>query len=255
MNERMEFAKRIAKQAGDYTLTFFQHPGLKVYTKPDDSPVTDADRGTEEFLRKEIEAAYPDDGIVGEEYGVKESKSGTRWILDPIDGTKSFIRGVPLYGTMIGIEERGEPTMGVIRFPPLGLTLHAQRGGGCFLNEQRCRVSTTSRLRDASVMASAFDTIIRDWSERALLNVLTQTRLQRTWGDCYGHLLVARGDADIALDSIMHVWDVAPLIPIIQEAGGSISDANGNTSVDMTNAISSNGVLHEQIVSLIKNSL
>lgn len=252
MKELLEFAIQAAERAGTITLKYFLR-GVEVETKTDDSPVTVADRETEEFIRSEIERRFPGDSILGEEYGLKEGRTGFRWILDPIDGTKSFVRGVPLYGTMIGLEKEGNPILGVVRFPPLGQTLAALDGEGCTINGAPCRVSKTADLASAAVTMTSYGDTVKDWGEGVLLRLIEKTGLHRTWGDCYGYLLVATGNADIALDTVVKIWDVTPLIPIIQEAGGKITTRNGDTSIHMTECIASNGILHEEVIRIFRS--
>ncbi|MBN2327469.1 MAG: histidinol-phosphatase [Candidatus Omnitrophica bacterium] len=251
MKELLDFAIQTAEQAGKITLKYFQS-GVEVESKKDDSPVTIADRETEDFIRSEIEKRFPDDAILGEEFGGREGKTGFRWLLDPIDGTKSFICGVPLYGTMISLEKEGRPILGVIRFPPLQQTLAALEGNGCTINGNPCRVSETSELSESLLTMTSYGDLMRDWGEDILIRLIKKTGLHRTWGDCYGYLMVATGQADISLDTIVQIWDVAALIPIIQEAGGRITNLNNDTSIHMSNTIATNGILHDQVLNLIK---
>ncbi len=253
MKELLDFAIQTAEQAGKITLKYFQSD-IDIEVKPDNSPVTAADREAEDFIRQEIEKRFPDDGILGEEFGEKEGTSGFRWMLDPIDGTKSFIRGVPLYGTMIGLEKDGEPLIGVVRFPPLKQTISALKGNGCYLNLQKCAVSKTEKLANATLTMTSFGDLASDWGDKVLLRLIRKTSLHRTWGDCYGHMMVASGQADICIDTIIHLWDVTPLIPIIQEAGGVITNLNGDTSIKISNAIATNGILHDEILEIIMSS-
>ncbi len=250
MQDLFDSAIDLAKQAGKITLDYFC-TDLNIESKSDDSPVTIADRKTEEFLRKEIEKRYPDDAILGEEFGEKKGRSGLRWILDPIDGTKTFIRGVPMYGTMIAIEREGQSQVGVIYFPPLDETIAALSGSGCYWNGEKCSVSKTATLPEASVMTTAMDSILEHWGEEILLRFLKETGFQRTWADCYGYLLVATGRADACVDPIMHIWDVAPLIPIVEEAGGRLTDLNGSRSLKITNMMASNGKIHDAFLDLL----
>ncbi len=252
MKELLKFAIQTAEQAGKITLKYFQQ-GVAVETKPDQSPVTIADRESELFIRSEIEKYFPEDGILGEEFGKKESRSGFRWILDPIDGTKSFIRGVPLYGTMIGLEKEGIPILGVIRFPPLNQTLAALHNHGCTLNGVPCSVSHTDTLSKATLTMTSYGDLVRDWGDQVLLQLIRKTGLHRTWGDCYGYLMVATGQADICIDTIVQIWDVTPLIPILQEAGGKITNLKGETSLIMKDTIATNGLLQDEVINLINS--
>lgn len=251
MKELYDFAVRIAEAAGEITLRYFGKD-IEVERKADASPVTVADRSAEEYLRGEIERRFPEDGILGEEFGEKPGRSGRRWTLDPIDGTKSFILGVPLYGTMIALEELGVSKLGVIRFPATGDTLGAWSGGGCFANGQSCRVSAVDDLSRSTAMTTDPKHIIEYCDKDALLRFVEGTGLQRTWGDCYGYLLVATGRADLMFDPIAHVHDFAPLIPIISEAGGRVTDLQGDIPVKSGPVLATNGRLHEAALRLFR---
>lgn len=246
----MEFAVEIAEAAGEITLQYYQQD-IEIETKADSSPVTVADRGAEEYLRAQIEKRFPEDGIYGEEFGVKEGSTGRRWTLDPIDGTKTFIRGVPLYGTMIAIEEEGRSKVGVIRFPATGQTLCAYEGGGCYVNGKRCQVSEVATLGEASAMTTSLDYFDACLSKGALERLIVQTKLQRTWGDCYGYLLVATGNADICIDPIVEIHDFSPLIPIITEAGGKLTNMKGEIPQERCGIVATNGILHEAALKLL----
>ena len=215
-------------------------------------PVTIADQKAEELIRNKLAQLFPDDGIIGEEHGEEESKSGRRWIIDPIDGTKSFIRDVPLYGTLIAVEWEGSIQVGVMRFPALGITIAAETGKGCFQNGKPCRVSTTSSIDQAAIMVTSYKDLLNYQGENAVVNLIHTSQLQRTWGDCFGYNLVASGKADAMMDPIVKIWDVAPLFPIIREAGGKITDVQGNESDNLTSVIASNGLIHDQMIALFQ---
>lgn len=249
--ELLEFATSLAERAGEITLKYYR-TNLAVENKADQSPVTIADRESETFLRAEIEKRYPDDGLVGEEFGVKEGRSGRRWIFDPIDGTKTFIRGVPLYGTMLAVEIDGEARIGVICYPATGETLAAAIGHGCFYNGERCSVSRTSDLEKATGLTTDLAHFNQYLGAGALSRYIGKLGLIRTWGDCYGYLLLATGRADVMVDPIMNPWDVAATLPIVKEAGGMISDLSGACSVDISPVVATNGLLHEQVIQLLK---
>lgn len=249
MNELLESATDLAKRAGEITLEYF-NKSLTVETKKDNSPVTIADRKAEEFLRAEIERRYPDDAILGEEFGEKAGTSGRRWIVDPIDGTKNFIRGVPLYGTLVAIEQGGDSIVGIVHVPPLRETTAAMKGHGCFFNGTRCKVSSTTALAEASVMTTSLENFTKYWNGATLLELIAATGMQRTWGDCYGYTLVATGRADIMVDPIVSSWDIAAMLPIIEESGGRITDDSGGRSVSMRNCIASNGPMHDLLLGL-----
>lgn len=251
MNEILDTAVQFAKEAGDITLKYFQS-NVNVETKEDQSPVTIADKSAEDYIREQINKRYPDDGIVGEEHGVETSQSGRRWIIDPIDGTQSFIRDVPLYGTLIAVEWDDAIQVGVMRFPALNITIAAQTGVGCFQNGKPCRVSTNSNVDTAAVMVTSYPDLVKYQGQEPVNRLLQFTNIQRTWGDCYGYNLVASGKVEAMLDPIVKLWDYAPLIPIIREAGGTITDIHGNDSGELTSIIASNGQFHDKLVELFQ---
>lgn len=252
MKDLYDFALQLADQAGKNTLKYFRQ-SFEIETKADASPVTIADRTTEELMRTEIEKHFPDDGIVGEEYGVKEGKTGRRWILDPIDGTKSFVRGFPAYGNLIGVVEGEQSVVGVVHFPAMGETVAAYQGGGCFYNGVRCQVSKVDSAIQATALSSDFRDCAKRWGDKALLRLFDETGLQRTWGDCYGYLMVATGRAEIMVDAYLHIWDVAALAPVIQEAGGRCSRIDGAFDVNADHLIATNAAFHDEMLEIFRS--
>ena len=246
LQEFLEFAADAAWTAGRSTLAHFQ-TGVVVDIKADDSPVTVADRNAERLLREAIRARFPDHAMLGEEYGEEPARSGFRWMLDPIDGTKSFIRGVPLYGVLVALEIEGEASVGVAHFPALGETVAAATGCGCWWNGRRSRVSATDRLERAAVGYSD-SRMLHDRMHEGWLAFQQGTAVQRGWGDCYGHCLVATGRLDVMLDPVMSPWDCAALIPIVREAGGTCTDWTGAVRSDGGDAFSTNGRLFEAVL-------
>lgn len=238
----LEFAMEAAWAAGQSTLAHFQ-TGVDVERKSDASPVTVADRTAERLLRERIGARFPDHAILGEEYGAAGANERYRWVIDPIDGTQSFIRGVPFYGVLVGLEIDGVPRVGVCHFPALGETFAASAGGGCWWNGRRARVSSVERLEDASVGYSDTRMLSKRMGE-GWPRLQQATRVQRGWGDCYGHCLVASGRLDVMLDPAMNPWDCCALVPILAEAGGRFTDWTGASRVDGGDAFSTNGRLH-----------
>ncbi|RRR65366.1 MAG: histidinol-phosphatase [Candidatus Viridilinea halotolerans] len=247
----LAFAHHLAWQAGKITLRYFQS-GVAVEQKADASPVTIADREAEAFLRTTIMAHYPDHAILGEEEGLSGGTAATyRWILDPIDGTKTFVRGVPLYGVMIGLLREGEPVLGVVNMPALGEIVYAAQGHGCWWNGRPCRVSNVASLRESLVVATIAHGYERYGKQAAFERIMAAAGLFRTWGDCYGHLLVATGRAEVALDPIMSIWDAAALLPILREAGGTFTDWQGVTTIEHEEGISTNGLVQDELLELI----
>lgn len=249
LDEYLAFAVQVALDAGRVALEHYQR-GVPVELKADDSPVTKADRGAEQLIRERIAARYPDHAVVGEEYGSDGRTSSCRWIVDPIDGTKSFIRGVPLFGVLIALEIDGQVDVGVCHMPALTETVAAATGRGCTWNGQPARVSTVTQMRDATVVMSDALMLARRLGDR-WAGLEADSGLLRSWGDCYGHCLVATGRADVMLDPVMNPWDCAALLPIVREAGGRFTDWTGVARIDGGDAVSTNGILHERILELL----
>jgi histidinol-phosphatase len=254
LRSMLDFAHEIAATAGKITLSYFQS-GIAVDHKADESPVTIADREAEAYLRAAIGARYPDHAILGEEEGLSGAANAEyRWVLDPIDGTRSFIRGVPLYGVMVGLLHRNEPVLGVVDVPALGEIVYAARGEGCWWNGQPCRVSTIARLRESLVVGTVAFGYEQYGKAEAFERIIAAAGMFRTWGDCYGYLLVATGRAEVALDPVMNVWDAAALLPILEEAGGSYTDWQGNQTIEGGEGIGTNAAVREELLALIRNS-
>jgi histidinol-phosphatase len=252
LKELMDFAVMLARGAGDITLRYFRRQP-ETSTKSDGSYVTIADREAESFLRRQIAEKFPDDGILGEEEGELEGRSGRRWILDPIDGTFAFVHGVPFYGVLIALEIGNEMSVGVVNIPALGEIVSAANGCGCFLNGEATRVSTTAKLDEALLLCTDFSAADKHGLGTDLERLQRSVRSSRTWGDCYGYVLVATGRADVMLDPVMNLWDCAPLLPIVEEAGGTFTDWRGARTVDGGNSIATNGLLFDQIMKIIKS--
>ncbi len=240
LRQLMECAEQLAREAGEITLAYFRRPFV-AERKADGSFVTAADREAERHLRVGIEKLFPDDAILGEEEGERAGASGRRWIIDPIDGTFSFVHGVPFYGVLIGLEIDDEPIVGVVNMPALGELAVAARGLGCYLNGGRARTSSIATLEESLLLATDFGMCWEYGFGAAAEELQRRFGARRTWGDCYGHLLVATGRAECMLDPVMNVWDCAALLPVVEEAGGTFSDWRGARTIGGGNAISTNG--------------
>jgi histidinol phosphatase-like enzyme (inositol monophosphatase family) len=248
--ELLEVATEVAWAGGRSTLSRF-NTRLPVELKGDGSPVTAADREAERFMRALIRERYPDHTLVGEEYGVEAGSAPVRWILDPIDGTRSYIRGVPLYGTLVGVEVAGEPVVGAIAIPAQDELVAAGRGLGCHWNGRRCRVSPVARLADALSVATDLRAVRARTGDARAHAWSAAVGLERTWADCYGYVLVATGRAEVAMDAVMAVWDNAALLPVIEEAGGTFTDWQGRRRIDGPDAVATNGLLHAEALAFL----
>jgi histidinol phosphatase-like enzyme (inositol monophosphatase family) len=231
-----------ARVAGDVAMRHYQ-TALAIESKSDGSPVTIADREAETAVREWITRRFPDDGIEGEELGVLRPDARRRWVIDPIDGTKTFVRGVPLWGTLVAIVEGTEVLAGAAFFPAVDEMVVAARGEGMWWNDARCCVSRVDRLDRATVL-STDERFRGDEAKRVAWHRLSDRALvSRTWGDCYGYLLVATGRAEVMVDGSMSAWDAAALAPIIEEAGGVFTDWTGAHTAFGGNAIATNAAL------------
>ncbi|NWF70996.1 MAG: histidinol phosphate phosphatase [Chloroflexi bacterium] len=246
----LEFALDATWQAGRITLGHFQ-TAVAVERKGDQSPVTIADRQSEQQLRSLIAQYWPEYGIIGEEYGAQTGASPLTWVIDPIDGTKSFIHGVPFYAVLLALLDGDESLVGVAHFPALNETVYAARGLGCWWNGRRARVSSVGALKDAALLASDLDNFAGKGKAAAWQRLIDATLIQRTWGDAYGYALVATGRAEIMVDAYMELWDCAPLAVILNEAGGTFTDWRGTTTVHGGESIATNGLLFNAVMELV----
>ena len=250
IRDLLDFAVDVAWRGGRATLAHYQ-TGIAAELKSDASPVTAADRAAERVMRELIERHYPDDAILGEEEGATRSGAERRWILDPIDGTRTFVRGVPFYGVLVAVEAEDDAVLGVMHFPALGETVYAARGLGCWWNGRRAVVSGVRQLERALVLTTDVENIERCRDRRGWDQLRARASLCRTWGDCYGYALVATGRAEAMLDPVVAPWDTAPLAPIIEEAGGVLTDWDGASGHRGSSAVATNAALAGQVRRLI----
>lgn len=247
---RYEVAVEVARRAAQRALRYFNE-SVSVEWKHDQSPVTIADRETEQELRQALHDQFPGDGFLGEEYGEEPGTTGFRWIIDPIDGTRSFVRGIPLWATLVGLEYKGEQIVGIAEVPTLGHTYHALRGHGAFRNDQRIRVSDVARLDESMLFYSSVSWFVKANKAQVFLNLAGRTQRQRGFGDFYGFVLVAQGSGEVMAEHGVHVWDVAGLKVIVEEAGGRFSDWDGTPNVHRPDVIASNGRLHDAVLDIL----
>jgi histidinol-phosphatase len=238
----MHAAADVARVAGDVALRHFRS-ALRVETKGDGSPVTIADREAEAAARAWLADRFPRDGILGEEEGLTNVGAARRWVIDPIDGTKTFVRGVPLWGTLVAVAEGDDVVAGAAYFPAVGEMIAAAPGAGCWWNGARCRVSTVDSLGTALVLTTDEKFTHRPDRRDAWRRLADRAGLARSWGDCYGYLLVATGRAEAMLDAIVGDWDTACFLPIIEEAGGAFTDWDGRRAAFGGSAVATNGAL------------
>jgi histidinol-phosphatase len=244
MSPRLAFAIDTAFKAGRSTLRYFL-AGVETQHKADQSPVTIADQEAEQLARSLIETQFPNEAIVGEEYG--GTAEGNRWVIDPIDGTKSFVCGVPLYGTLLSYEENGRPILGVVYFPALDELIFAEAGSGAFWNGRPCRVSAQSDLQRATLSTGSHASLMKFGRMDGLIALAQQCQATRTWSDAYGHMLVATGRIEAMLDPIVNPWDISAVKIIVEEAGGTFTDFSGRPN-PTHEAVSSNGLVHSRVL-------
>jgi histidinol phosphatase-like enzyme (inositol monophosphatase family) len=258
IGDRLTVAIEAARLAAADTLRWFNNPSLVIDTKADASPVTQADRAAEAILRGRLLGAFPDDAFLGEETGATAGTSGYEWIVDPIDGTKSFIRGVPLYATLVGCRQAGRGVLGVIAIPALDELIYAARGSGAWhvrgsTPAVTARVSARATLAESLVCSSDFTSFAR-WSggreagDAARQRIESACGVVRTWGDGYGYLLVATGRADVMIDPLLNAWDAAAVETVVTEAGGRFTDWQGRPSIDSGDGVATNGLVHEALL-------
>jgi myo-inositol-1(or 4)-monophosphatase len=254
MNELVEyknFCKVLAKASAEIIQKYFK-TGISVESKYDNSPVTIADKKAEEIMRELIMKQFPDAGIFGEEFGETNKDAEYIWILDPIDGTKSFICGAYSFGTLIGLLKNGKPILGVYNHPVLNDFLIGDNFD-TRINGEKTEIRNCNRLSDAVLITTDHLNIEKYQDAGKFNKLIKKVKLYRNWGDCYGYYLLATGYADVMMDPIMSPWDLLPLIPIIKGAGGVITDYHGNDPVKGKSAVASSSQIHSEIISLLNN--
>lgn len=248
LQEWLDFAVESAQLAGSLTLGYF-NTELRHEVKSDNTPVTEADRQAEELLRSRVERFYPDHAFLGEEFGHRKGTSPARWIVDPIDGTMSFIRGVPLFSNLVGLEWDGQMVVGVIHLPALNETVYAARGLGCRWNGRQAHVSEVSSLEKATMSATTVKNLYAAGRGQAYEKLRDRCYADRGWCDAYAYALLATGRVEIVLDPIMSIWDSAAVLPVVTEAGGTFTDWDGAPTHTGDSVIATNGRLHDAVMS------
>ena len=253
---RYNLAVEAARRGGDYARGIydatFHDRSLEVIRKADNSPVTIADRGAEQLIRGLVSKHFPNDGFLGEEFGDQPGSSGFRWIIDPIDGTKSFVRHVPLWGTLVGLEYNGEQIGGVVYIPVFRQMYRALRGDGAYLDDHRIRVSDIPDLKDSILCYSSLGWFTRAGRQETFLNLYGQTARQRGYGDFYGFVMVAQGSAEIMVEHGVNAWDVAATKALIEEAGGQFTDWDGTPTIHRPDVLATNGKVHAKSLEILR---
>jgi histidinol-phosphatase len=248
---RYELAVATAEQAGQLALRYFD-TDVQVDWKEDESPVTVADRDAESLLRNTLLGKFPDDGFLGEEHGDKPGTSGFRWIVDPVDGTRNFVRSIPVWATLVGLEYRGEMIAGVVVAPALRQTWRALRGDGAYRGERRIRVSDVATLKDSTVFYTGLSWYAKAGRLDDIVKLLNRSQVARGFGDFYGFVLTAQGSGEMMIDFGVHIWDVAAIKPLIEEAGGQFANWDGQQRIDRPDTIVTNGRIHDEVLKLLR---
>ena len=248
---RYDAALQAADQAGQFALQYFDRD-IAIEWKADDSPVTMADRGSEELIRTALLGKFPGDGFLGEEFGATLGTSGYRWIIDPIDGTRSFIRGIPIWACMIGLEFKGELIAGIVALPAMKQVYRALRGDGAYRDERRIRVSDIATLEKSHVYYSSISWFTRVGADKQFLKLVSLTERQRGFGDFYGFMMVAQGSGEIMVEHGVHAWDLAAIAPIIEEAGGRLTAWDGKLDIEKPDVLATNGLMHEAALKIMR---
>jgi histidinol-phosphatase len=243
----LDTAVALLREAGDRTLRWFRADDLQVTSKGDGTPVTEADRDAERFLRERLAEAFPGDGVLGEEEPPTAGTTGRRWIIDPIDGTKAFTHGVPLYSNLLALEDEHGIAVGVVNLPALGESVWAGRGLGCWSERGPAAVSDHPGLDGAYLMSSSFS----HWSPSSVAALESAGVVLRTWGDGYGYALVATGRAAAMVDPAAEPYDLGPMPVLLREAGGRFTDLAGEESIESGSGVATNGRLHDELLALL----
>lgn len=256
MDPDLAFALELADLADAISLARFRATDLLVETKPDLTPVTEADREVERAIRERIAADRPGETVVGEEFGPDEDLGvAGRWIIDPIDGTKNYVRGIPVWATLIALEREGELTLGVVSAPAMGeQRWWAVKGGGAFAGERALSVSKIERVADAQVCYGGLGAWRRSGMLDGLLDLTRRSWRSRGYGDFWMHMLVAEGAADVAAELEVSVWDMAAVKVIVEEAGGILTDLTGRSTASGGSALSTNGLLHDEALTILTST-
>jgi histidinol-phosphatase len=244
MHPTVAAAVEAARAAGEIAMKYYQG-GFEITIKPDKTPVTQADQEAEKAIRAILARATPGSGFLGEEFG-QEGSTSRRWIIDPIDGTKNFVRHIPFWAVLIALEEDGQVTTGVVYNPASGELFWARKGEGAWANGERIHVSTCAVMKDAFLIHSSLNILRAAGFWAGFERLVDATSRQRGFGDYFGYCIVAEGKAEIYAEADLKAWDVAPMKILIEEAGGKLTDFDGTPSIYTGSVLATNGLLHDE---------
>jgi histidinol-phosphatase len=250
LEKLLDFANRTVRKSEEITLKYFNKK-VKFRVKANNSPVTVADTKCEDFILGRIKAKFPEHGVYGEERGIVESGSEFKWIIDPVDGTKNFMRKYPYWGTLLALEYEGEIMLGVISMPVLKEFMHAAKGMGCYLNNKRAKVSKVNKLKDSYLIHGGIDYILAEPYKNNFAELAASCYYSRGFGDCHGHTFIINGQAEIMFDPHVAPYDVAAIKICAEEAGGVFTDLNGNRNIYSGTALTTNGRMHDEVLKII----
>jgi len=253
LDEALKVARDIVMASSGITLKYFRKK-FDIEKKADQSLVTVADKECEIFIREHLQGTFPTHTFLGEELGEQKADSSFRWLIDPVDGTINFTRGLPFWGTLLALEHEGEIVLGVIHLPAMNQTIFAAKGRGCFNGKERLSVSSVQSLSEASLVFGDLKYFFPQPQNAGFMGLAKKVYHSRGWGDCYGYTPVITGAAEIMIDPIANPWDIAPMIICIEEAGGRLSDYKGERTIYGGNAVATNGLLHEEVLKILNST-
>lgn len=254
LKEYLDFAVKTVKKSHLITLKYYKKK-VKHRVKDNNSPVTIADLKCEDYILKKIKAAYPSHSIYAEETGVKNNGSEFRWFVDPIDGTKNFMRKYPFWGTLLALEYQGEIVLGIISLPALNDFIYAAKGMGCYCNDKKAKVSKLKTIEDSYLIHGGMEYIVREQYRENFFSLAGVSYYCRGFGDCHGHSLIINGKAEVMVDPHVAPYDVAATKICIEEAGGKFTDLNGDKTIYSGNAVITNGRLHDKVLEILNKDI
>ncbi len=253
LEKLLDFAAKTVKKSEAITLKYYEKK-LKFRVKANNSPVTIADTKCEDFILGRIKAKYPGHAVLGEERGEVKSGSDFKWIVDPVDGTKNFMRKYPYWGTLLALEHEGEIVLGIISLPALKEFMHAAKGMGCYLNNRKAKVSKINKLKDSYLIHGGIDYILAEPYKNNFAELAASCYYSRGFGDCHGHAFIIKGQAEVMFDPHVAPYDVAAVKICAEEAGGMFTDLNGNKTIYSGTALTTNGKVHEEVLGIINKN-